>query len=246
MKSRLTQVLPSAVTLLSLLLALDALRRLATPTPGAGQSAAWELVAALACDTLDGRLARRLGVSTRFGMELDSLCDAVAFGVAPALLAWREGLSAARPLWPGLAACGLYAACGLLRLARFNLHTPLKPGPYFQGLAIPFAAATVIALTFLTPRVHGGVPPLVWTAALAALGLLMMSSLPFPSFKARPNERWLRRYLGAGVAATLLIAWRLHASWAMLSALVIYMSTGPLLALWSAPPVILDPSEPEA
>jgi CDP-diacylglycerol--serine O-phosphatidyltransferase len=134
-------------------------------------------------DGIDGRVARLTRTTSRFGVEYDSLADLVAFGVAPALLAFSWAL---QPWgrWGWLAAF-LYVACGALRLARFNVQVDTAEPREFRGLPIPMAAS-LMASTYLLFR-HLGVEPetkhisvLLMTYALA---LLMVSRVPYPSFK---------------------------------------------------------------
>ncbi len=95
-------------------------------------------------DALDGSAARLTGQASRFGAELDSLCDAVTFGVAPAVIVWR--ISDALPQRLTWAIGVLFAICVLLRLARFNVETPEDDDHEgFEGLPSPAAAGTLAA-----------------------------------------------------------------------------------------------------
>jgi CDP-diacylglycerol--serine O-phosphatidyltransferase len=138
------------------------------------------------CDALDGRAARRAGATSRFGAEYDSIADAVSFGVAPALLAYRAG--ALQELgWTGWVLAFLYTACAALRLARFNV----SPGRWrgrFEGLPSPAAAGMVLSSVWFGGFLADGGLPLGVPAALAGvgvalLGLLMVSPIPYRSFK---------------------------------------------------------------
>lgn len=106
-------------------------------------------------DALDGKVARMTATTGRFGAELDSLCDAVTFGVVPALMlrVGGEFFFARAPFTLGFdtkllwAVCGLYACCAILRLARFNVETSNDDDhTVFHGLPSPAAAASVCAL----------------------------------------------------------------------------------------------------
>ncbi len=135
----------------------------------------WALILiclAVLMDNMDGRVARALGCSSELGRELDSLCDVVSFGVAPALMLW---LAHPEGGWL-LFLCGmLFAAAGAFRLARFNV-TPPKKG--YDGLPIPVAGAVLALLVFFLP----GMP--LWLLALLALllAVLMVSRIPVPKF----------------------------------------------------------------
>jgi len=158
------------------------------------------ILAALLFDGLDGKVARATRSSTRFGLELDSLSDLVAFGVAPAALAYRWQLEAFGR-W-GWLACALYVICGALRLARFNLQAYTVESRRFQGLPIPAAACALVALMLFSPDAQrDGVLVLL---AMYPLALLMVSGLRYPGFKDLGLYR--RHPLSVLVALVLLAA----------------------------------------
>ena len=104
--------------------------------------AAYAILAAAVCDALDGSVARLTHTQSSFGVQLDSLCDLVSFGVAPAILIYNFALHDFTRL--GFCVCFIYVACGALRLARFNVQTSLgKASGNFTGIPIPMAAAPV-------------------------------------------------------------------------------------------------------
>ncbi|MBF0440735.1 MAG: CDP-diacylglycerol--serine O-phosphatidyltransferase [Oligoflexales bacterium] len=104
--------------------------------------AATSILLATVFDVLDGRVARLTGGTSEFGVQYDSLCDLVSFGVAPALLMYQGGLAHYGRL--GWIICFLFLACGALRLARFNVQSAIgKAAGDFTGLPIPMAAAVV-------------------------------------------------------------------------------------------------------
>lgn len=109
-------------------------------------SAAWAIAIATIFDGLDGWVARLTHSTTRFGIELDSLSDLVAFGVAPAVMLYEWSLNNFGRL--GLAAAFLFLACGALRLARYNVQMGSVESKAFTGMPIPgaavIAASTVI------------------------------------------------------------------------------------------------------
>ena len=101
-------------------------------------------------DALDGSAARLTGQASRFGAELDSLCDAVTFGVAPSVIIWR--ISDALPQRLTWAIGVLFALCVLIRLARFNVETPEDDDHEgFEGLPSPAAAGTLAAFAIAIP-----------------------------------------------------------------------------------------------
>ncbi len=147
------------------------------------------LVLAGVFDGLDGRVARATNTATEFGVQLDSLADVISFGMAPAILAYRYaffhlGIHDSTLRAAGWAACFVFTACGALRLARFNVQVRAVDPRYFVGLPIPAAAAAVASIIIWHP-----VPPVRATHAYAfavelfLVGLLMVSTLRFPSFK---------------------------------------------------------------
>jgi CDP-diacylglycerol--serine O-phosphatidyltransferase len=141
---------------------------------------------------LDGRVARLTKTQSAFGLQIDSLADAISFGVAPALLVFKWSLWQ-RPL-EGLIASFLFAAAGVVRLARFNVLSmgekgaPTKPGKYIVGLPVPGAAGILISLILANHAMealdlHG--PRYVWAmiALTGFLSFLMVSTIQFRSFK---------------------------------------------------------------
>ena len=158
---------------------------------GKFEIAAITIFVAMVLDSLDGRVARLTNTQSAFGAEYDSLSDMVAFGLAPALLAYEWALSGLGNV--GLAVSFIYVACAALRLARFNTQIGKVDSRYFIGLASPAAAGvvagTVWAVWLLGEKsgvVGQDMPlPVVMLFALlvAAAGLLMVSNFKYSSFK---------------------------------------------------------------
>jgi CDP-diacylglycerol--serine O-phosphatidyltransferase len=147
--------------------------------------AAVAIILSLIFDGLDGRIARMTNTTSKFGAEYDSLADLIAFGVAPALLAYIWAMSFDGK--PGWMAGFLFVACGALRLARFNIQIGLIDSKYFNGLPIP-AAACVIATTVIFFD-HIGIegtlrdPFYMIMILVVILALLMVSNIKYYSFK---------------------------------------------------------------
>jgi CDP-diacylglycerol--serine O-phosphatidyltransferase len=156
----------------------------------------WFIIAAMIFDALDGYFARLSRSASKFGGELDSLCDVVSFGMAPAFLLLRMGPGwEPRPLLHQLLAgiATLYLVCALLRLARFNVENTPDPNSHkrFRGLPSPGAAGCLASLAILRGEVLDKYPSVdagmvrttieVW-ATLGALvvALLMVSRIPYP------------------------------------------------------------------
>jgi len=112
--------------------------------------AASALLLAAVFDVLDGRVARLTKTNSEFGVQYDSLCDLVSFGLAPAFLMYQYGLNSFGRI--GWIACFLFLACGALRLARFNVQSSIgKASGDFTGLPIPMAAAVIATfVAFMT------------------------------------------------------------------------------------------------
>jgi CDP-diacylglycerol--serine O-phosphatidyltransferase len=160
----------------------------------------WLIVAAMVFDMLDGYVARLSRSTSKFGGELDSLCDAVSFGVAPAFLLLRLGPGwQPRPIFHQALACiaTLYLVCAVLRLARFNIENlgESTGGKRFRGLPSPAAAGCIASLAIL----RGELPTKLalhmkefdadlvqrWVEVWAPVGallvaLLMVSRVPYP------------------------------------------------------------------
>ncbi|MBV9126160.1 MAG: CDP-diacylglycerol--serine O-phosphatidyltransferase [Planctomycetes bacterium] len=156
----------------------------------------WLVIGAMVFDALDGYVARLSRVASKFGGELDSLCDAISFGVAPAFLLLRMGPGwEPQPLFHQILAgiATLYMVCAILRLARFNVENTPDPASHkrFRGLPSPGAAGCLASLAIvrgematrwpnLHPEVlHAGI--MVWsTLGALAVALLMVSRVPYP------------------------------------------------------------------
>lgn len=146
-------------------------------------NAAWLIFVAMVFDLLDGRVARLTRATSKFGVEYDSFSDLVSFGITPALVAYLWCLA---PLdRAGWLSAFLFVACAALRLARFNIMVEVVSKKHFQGIPSPIAAAAVATLIiFWNYYKPGEVPPasLVFGIVLVA-GSLMISTIPYPSFK---------------------------------------------------------------
>jgi CDP-diacylglycerol---serine O-phosphatidyltransferase len=213
-------LLPNLVTLLSLCLGLTAIR---IAVEGKFELAIAAIVVAAVLDGLDGRIARFLQSTSRFGAELDSLADFVNFGVAPAIVLYFWGLDTLRSAgWIGAL---VFAICTSLRLARFNvmLDDPNKPpyaGNFFVGVPAPAGALIVMLPVYLEliglPRT--GVSPAFALIYVIGIALLMVSSLPTWSGK-RLSARVPRDYvLPIFVLVVLLVALLVSYPWELLAA----------------------------
>ncbi|MDR2729464.1 MAG: CDP-diacylglycerol--serine O-phosphatidyltransferase [Treponema sp.] len=161
--------------------------------------AAWCLICALACDILDGRIARMTRTTSEFGMQLDSLSDLVSFGIAPAIMMYMLVLNRMGKI--GVSIAILFVLCSALRLARFNvLAQSGEVHKHFTGLPTPASAGVIISfvmsyqllgpeeysLNFKTIPVLMTLMPTffrVMPVVMIALSFLMVSNVPYLSFK---------------------------------------------------------------
>ncbi len=148
--------------------------------------AAWLIVIAMFCDLFDGRVARMTKTESALGVQLDSLADALSFGIAPGFLIYSWGLEPFGIL--GLVPAFVYAACAILRLARFNVMAAENHGvmKYFLGLPTPLAAGAVVSIVLahlsVTEHMTTGATGSVALMALL-LGGLMVSNVKYRTFK---------------------------------------------------------------
>ncbi len=180
----LTRLLPNLLTLLSLCSGLTGIR---FALLGKWQEAALAIVIAGVFDMLDGRVARMLNIASKFGAELDSLADAISFGVAPGFVMYEWTLKDETGF--GWAAVLVYAVCTVLRLARFNTMLEEPPDAsrknYFVGLSAPGGAGLAILPLVLTFQFgeEARLPAVAIGCWMIILGGLMVSRFPTLSIK---------------------------------------------------------------
>ena len=152
-------------------------------------------------DILDGRVARMTNTTSEFGVQYDSLCDLVSFGLAPAIMMFQYSLSSMGRI--GWIICFIFLACGALRLARFNVQSAIgQSGGDFTGLPIPMASGVIACFIGLMADVDARDDPGIWLIgqiylllsweefrqwflAITApmLAFLMVSNVPYRSHK---------------------------------------------------------------
>ena len=221
-------LVPNVITLLALCAGLTAIRIAAE---GRFDLALAAIIFAAILDGIDGRLARILKGTTRFGAELDSLADFVNFGVAPALILWFWGLHEVKAVgWIGAM---VFAICAGLRLARFNvmIEDPNRPAwasNFFVGMPAPGGAIAV----FLPVYIHFlGAPkimPALGVVYTLVIAFLMISKLPVYSGKKLGTRVPPDMVLPVFVLVVLFFALLLSFPWEV-------MTTGTLLYLASLP-----------
>ncbi len=208
--------------------------------------AAKAIVFAIIFDTLDGRVARMTRTSTELGVQLDSLADVLTFGIAPTVLMYSWAIGATFDEANSLHAFGvfvlfMYLMCGTFRLARFNLQatrprvllegTPKVDKKNFVGLPIPPAAGLLAAIVYLHPlplSVFNGNLSNIYTILmmilLAGLGLLMVSTIRYTSFKTVGKGRQ-SVYMLLIVAALGMLIW-LYSQYMLFGIAAAYVAHG--------------------
>jgi len=146
-------------------------------------NAAWAIMISNIFDGLDGWVARLTHSTTKFGIELDSLSDLVAFGVAPAVMIYKWGLTPFGRI--GWAVAFLFMACGALRLARYNIQMGSAESKAFTGMPIPGAAAVVATLIIFYHQIWETGPEKNYLILILTifLSVLMVSTLRFHGIK---------------------------------------------------------------
>lgn len=173
------------------------------------------LVACVAFDGLDGALARRLGVASPFGAQMDSLVDMCSFGLAAPVVVYAS-LAHSVPTPAAAVACALVAGCAAIRLARFNVSP--KDGTFFCGVPTTMVAA-VLALTVLIDLPMPGIAVL---GGVAVLAFAMVSGFPYAKLARMvklPPWIWLLPVVGALVDARLTFV----------AVVAAYLASGPVV-----------------
>lgn len=181
-------VLPNFFTLTNAFLGFLAILKI---SQGLFTTAAWYIIFASICDTMDGRLARWSKTQSKFGKQLDSFADAISFGVAPAFLVYETNFSTVG-IW-GALFCFIFVLAGIFRLARFNVTTAGSKKRTYKGLPIP-PAALALATFFIMAQYFWDTVQMtpVLLVLVPGLSLLMVSTIeyePIPSFKMHRDFR---------------------------------------------------------
>jgi CDP-diacylglycerol--serine O-phosphatidyltransferase len=230
---RAVYLLPNLITTAALMFGFWAIVQ---SIEGNWDRAAWGIILAGICDGLDGRIARATRSTSRFGIEYDSLSDVVSFGIAPAVLFYNFALVQLGERGWVLAA--LFAVCAALRLARFNVQKHQEERVMFQGVPSTLAGIGVAILVWFAGWL-GIEPPLgrlsglVMTAGFTTLALLMVSSIPYPSWKSVSfSGRSAFPTLVALVLGIVLLL--LYGDPAFFALGIVYVLSGPVLWVRSA------------
>ncbi len=173
--------------------------------------AGWVMILGILFDVLDGKLARSMGLTSRFGTEFDSLADTITFCAVPSVLVYYtyvEGL----PKLLGAAISFMPLLFGTIRLAKFNVATDDEPKPYFIGLTTPLGATTIVSFMLFNFEMYGDMgDPRLALVLIFSLSFLMVSPVRFPKFpllsfkKGRSNNL---RLMGLFIIFVTLIFYR--------------------------------------
>jgi CDP-diacylglycerol--serine O-phosphatidyltransferase len=206
---RAAPALPNAFTLGNLFFGIFAI---VSASHGQFANAVLYIVLGGVCDAFDGAVARATRSGSRFGEELDSLVDAISFGLAPALIVYFLVLPQTR--W-GLLAVFIFCACAVIRLARFNVTQAGESKAYFIGLPSPAAGGTLATYYWFTQTPlynQTRIVDLPWQEIMPGLmlllALMMVSAVPYPAWPKVGVRSWkgiagLLGVLGIVLGATL-------------------------------------------
>lgn len=218
-------ILPSAFTMANLFFGIYAM---VTADRGDFILAGWFIVVAAVLDTLDGRIARFTRTGSKFGAELDSLVDAISFGVAPGYIMYR--LYFVDSTWGWLLPF-LYIMAVVVRLARFNVEQAGEAKRHFHGLPSP-TAGMILATSYpftQTPFFEAQLSTLPWTQAMGMimvlLSVLMLSHVPYPVVP-RIGFRSARGLLTTGIMLTLIVVAVTFPRYYFFTALITYTGWG--------------------
>ena len=190
-------MLPNGFTLANLFFGIFAI---VSASRGDHIQAGWYIVIGGFADALDGRIARATNTGSAFGEQLDSLVDAISFGLAPALMMYFAVLRHSGWDW---ILVFLYSACAVMRLARFNVESAGKKSGYFKGLPTPAAGGTLATYYWFsqTPLYNesflSGWPwEVILRFLMIALSFLMISNVPYPAW---PKFTWRTVHGASGI-----------------------------------------------
>ncbi|WP_147142049.1 CDP-alcohol phosphatidyltransferase family protein [Stackebrandtia albiflava] len=211
LRRRMYFALANACTLVSILLGMAAVM---LSLAGEVQVAAALLLGCIIMDAVDGPLARKFGVASPFGAQMDSLADMCSFGIATPLVVF-QAMSGELPNWAIGGACALMAVCAAIRLARFNVSP--KDGRFFSGVPTTLAATVLAISTLVLADVN-----VVFAAGVAMLALMMVSGFPYAKLsQLRKVPAWLWPLPVVGLLIDIQVTF--------LVLVAAYLVSGPLL-----------------
>jgi CDP-diacylglycerol--serine O-phosphatidyltransferase len=203
---RAVVVLPNGFTMANLFFGIFAI---VAASRGDFTEAGWYVVLGGVCDAFDGRIARVTRTGSKFGEELDSLVDAITFGLAPGLIMYFAVLNRAGWDWIWVF---LFCGAAVIRLARFNVEQAGSSKTHFRGLPSPAAGMTLATYYWFSQTdlyTQTSIGDLPWHVMLrfvmAFLAFLMISDVPYPAVP-KINFRTVRGVLGAVIVAAIIMA----------------------------------------
>ena len=190
------------------------------------------IMVAAVFDWLDGKIARVTHAVSKFGLEYDSLCDCISFGVAPGLLVYLWALQPFGRL--GWLAALLYVACGTLRLARFNTQTGQVSSDHFNGLPIPAAAFMIASTVLLQHRLGGSgtTKQVTILVMIYVLSFLMVSTIKYFSFKQAGLFKKMKFNMLVGVILFAIVV-AAEPTVTFFVIMLCYVLSGPVQGLWN-------------
>ncbi len=217
--------IPNLFTMINMFLGFSAIILLQKGNP---ILACWLILWAMAFDAIDGKTARKLGISNQFGTEFDSFADTVSFGVFPALLIYKLYTPGMPPL-VGEFISFFPLLFGTIRLARFNLMQS-NPHPYYTGLTTPLNTLMIASYVLFSFQLNGrfGDPRVALPMAIM-LSFLMISRVrfaKFPAFTFKLSRSNNLRLIGLAIILVTIIFWRgliifplfvLYISWSVIN-----------------------------
>jgi CDP-diacylglycerol--serine O-phosphatidyltransferase len=197
--------IPNILTVLNMFLGFLAIGMLIKGDP---VKAGWLILFAGVFDAVDGKIARLLGIPSRFGSEFDSFADTISFCVAPSVLIYTTYVQGLPPILGGLISF-IPLLFGTIRLARFNVLQEEDPKPYFIGLTTPLNALFIFGYMLFSEKLSGNTgDPRIAILLVVIMGLLMISPVrfsKFPLISFRKGRRNTYRLLGVFILLISLI-----------------------------------------
>jgi CDP-diacylglycerol--serine O-phosphatidyltransferase len=207
-KGKKRRFIPNLITVINMFLGFMGIVMMIKGDPIWG---GWLILFAGLCDVADGKLARMLGIPSKFGVEFDSFADTVSFCAAPSLLIYTVYVEGLPPLFGGLIAF-TPLLFGTIRLARFNIIQEDDPKSFFTGLPTPVNAIIIVSYMLFNHQMFGDMgDPRIALPMIVALGFMMVSPVRFSKFpllsfkKGKSNTLQL---IGVVVVITSAILWR--------------------------------------
>jgi CDP-diacylglycerol--serine O-phosphatidyltransferase len=207
-KCKKRRFIPNLITVINMFLGFMGIVMMIKGDPIRG---GWLILFAGLCDAADGKLARMLGIPTKFGVEFDSFADTVSFCAAPSLLVYTVYVEGLPLLFGGLIAF-TPLLFGTIRLARFNIMQEDDPKSFFTGLPTPINAIIIVSYMLFNHQVFGEMgDPRIALPMIVTLGFMMVSPVRFAKFpllsfkKGKSNTLQL---IGVVVLITSAILWK--------------------------------------